>query len=74
MTLSRNMYWHCTTSKLSYAQWNASELFGVLLCLTGKTKLIYIKQLRLMTLLYKKITVAKSKEVETWIPRNEEVC
>jgi hypothetical protein len=29
------------TNKLSYAQWNVSELFGILLCLTGKTKLIY---------------------------------
>jgi hypothetical protein len=25
----------------SYAQWNMSELFGTLLCLTGKTKLVY---------------------------------
>jgi hypothetical protein len=38
---SWNMLWHCTTNKLSYAQWNVSEKFGILLWLTARTKLTY---------------------------------
>jgi hypothetical protein len=38
---TRNMLRHCTTNKLSYAQWNVSELFSIWLCLTWKSKLIH---------------------------------
>jgi hypothetical protein len=35
-SMTRNIKGHCMTNKLSYAQCNVSELFGILLCLTGK--------------------------------------